>query len=366
MKIPAQDERGAHGPAVHRAAVHNPLRRAIRLARVAAWALLPVLVALPAAAQTLEETIAAAKKEGAILWYDSLPREQGERILKEFQKDYPFVSRLEYLEVPGAQKTARVTQELRAGGPTADVLIDTPSGIQNYIDAGFAVKIDWKGLQVPVSAVHTPNDYIVAVTTPSYGLLYNTTKVSDAEVPGSWETLLDPKWKKRIGTWARVNGFVNFVPLWGEDKARAYIRQFAELQPRLFRSTYTAAQAVGSGEIDIAFTIYHTALPTIEKGAPVKWVYLDPTPVALLYGVILKYGKNPSSAKLLLKWLGSKNGALAYEAVAQRGNHLVPETRTAQMLKGKTLAYPNAQDEIKNAALYNRLEAEYGKILAGR
>jgi len=342
------------------------LCRAIALAGLTTLALSMVLAGPPAAAETLEEVIAGAKKEGAILWYDSLPREQGERILKEFQKDYPFVSKLEYLEVPGAQKAARVTQELRAGGPTADVLIDLPSSIQNYIDAGFAVKIDWKGLQVPVSASLTPSDYISAVTTPSYGLLYNTNKVSDAEVPRSWEALVDPKWNKRLGTWARANVFVSFVPLWGEEKARAYIRRFADLQPRLFRSTYTAAQAVGSGEIDIALTIYHTALPTVEKGAPVKWIYLDPTPVALLYGVILKYGKNPNSAKLLLKWLGTKNGALAYEAIAQRGNHLVPETKTAQMLKGKTLAYPDAQKEIKEAALYNRLEAEYGKILSGR
>jgi hypothetical protein len=34
-----------------------------------------------AGAQSLDEVIAGAKKEGAILWYDSLPAEQGNAIL---------------------------------------------------------------------------------------------------------------------------------------------------------------------------------------------------------------------------------------------------------------------------------------------
>jgi iron(III) transport system substrate-binding protein len=341
---------------------HGARARILAQAGIAMFVLFPAL----ASADSLEQVIAAAKKEGAIVWNDSLLREDGEQILKAFQKDYPFVTKIEYQEVPSAQKTARIMQELQVGGPTADVIINSASAQQIYIDGGYAVKVDWKGMEVPVSPVNTPNDYLVLVTTASYGILYNTTKVSDAEAPRTWEALADPKWKKRSGTWAKANVFTNLLPTWGEEKTRSYVRKYAALQPRLFSSTYTLAQAVGSGEIDIALGIYHTAQPTIEKGAPVKWVYLDPTPIAPLYALILKYGKNPNTAKLLLKWLGSKSGALAYEEASQRGNHLVPETKTAQLLKGKALAHITAQQDEKTLGQYNKLETEFGRTLTGR
>ena len=70
----------------------------------AVLAVLALAALSPARAETLDDVIAGAKKEGAILWYDSLPAEQGNAILQAFQKDYPFVAKAEYLEVPGSAK----------------------------------------------------------------------------------------------------------------------------------------------------------------------------------------------------------------------------------------------------------------------
>ena len=320
----------------------------------------------PAGAATLDEVIAGAKKEGAILWYDSLPAEQGNAILQAFQKEYPFITKIEYLEVPGSAKMARIAQESRAGGPTADVSINNAAAAQEHIGQGFVTEIDWKALQVPVSADLTPDKYMIAATTSTYVLVYNTNKVKESEVPKNYEEMIDPKWKKRIGTWSRAITFVTFDSVWGQEKTTEYVRSFAKLEPQLFRSTYTIAQAVGAGEIDLGYTIYHTALPTLEKGAPIKFVFLEPVPLSMLYATALKHGKNPNAAKLFLKWLGTTNGALAYEKQAQRGNYLVPETATAKMLKGKKLAFDTAQQEIEKAARYNKMEGDFNKILSGR
>jgi iron(III) transport system substrate-binding protein len=349
-------------------ATSRTLGRVIRIATASIFVAFAVgaVSAERSAAETLDQVKAAAAKEGKVVWYDSLPRAQGEAILHEFQKAYPFIKDAEYLEVPGAAKTAKVMQESRAGGPTADVILDgAASGMRN-VSLGFVLPVDWKALGVAMSKERTPNKYLIAITAPLFGMLYNTNKVKESEAPKTYADLLDKKWQGRVGTWARAIGFVIIAADWGEDKTTDYVKKFAALKPRLYRSTYAAAQSVGAGETDIIFAIYHTSLPTIEKGAPVKWRFLEPVPVGPLYGVLLKYGEHHNAGKLLLAWLGSKDGAIAYENVAKRGNPFIPETKTAQMLKGKKLAMFDPETEVAKAKWYNALEAKYGRMLQGK
>jgi len=324
------------------------------------------LAAGTAAAQTLDEVKAGATKEGKVVWYDSLPRAEGDAILAEFQKAFPFVKSVEYLEVPGAAKTARITQESRAGGPTADVTLDGPASGMRHAASGFLLPVDWKALGIEGSKDRTPNEYLIAITTPLFGILYNTDKVKEADAPKTYEELLDAKWSGRVGTWSRAIGFVILAADWGEPKTVDYVTKFSALKPKLYRSTYAAAQSVGAGEVDIIFGIHHTAVPTIEKGAPVKWRFLEPVPVGPLYGVLLKHGRNPNAGKLLLAWLGTKEGALAYEKVAKRGNPFIPETETSKMLKGRKISSFDPKTEVEKAQWYNDLEARFGRMLAGR
>jgi iron(III) transport system substrate-binding protein len=317
-------------------------------------------------AETLDQIKAAAAKEGKVVWYDSLPRAQGDAILKEFQKAYPFIKTAEYLEVPGAAKTARITQESRAGGPTADVTLDGPAADMRFQSEGFVEAVDWKALGVEMTPERTPNQYLIAIAAPIYGILYNTNKVKDAEAPKSYEEMADPKWAGRFGTWARAIAFVILSADWGEQKSDAYVKKLEALKPKLYRSTYAAAQSVGAGEVDLAYTIYHTAVPTIEQGAPVKFHFLEPVPVSALYGVLLKHGRNPNAGKLLLKWLGSDEGAIVYEKVSKRGNPFIKTTETAKLLAGKKISMFDPETEVKKSKWYNEKESAYGKWLQGQ
>jgi iron(III) transport system substrate-binding protein len=327
---------------------------------------LALFYAAPAAqAATIADITAAAAKEGKVVWYDSLPREQGEAILGEFQKAYPMVKTIEYLEVPGAQKNAKITQESMAGGPTADVVIDDPSSIMGMQRQGFVLPVDWQALGV-ASQLNTPNEFMVAVTASTYGEFYNTDKIAAGDVPKTYDALVDPKWKGRIATWARAAGLATLAAAWGDEKTTAFVEKLVALQPRRFTSTYALAEAIGAGEVDLSFSIYHTAQPTIKKGAPVKWLFLDPIPVGPLYGYLLSNGRYPNAGKLLLKWLGSTDGALVYERVALRGNPFLPETATAKMLANKPLAMFDNDTAVNKADYIIGLEEKYGRMLQGR
>ena len=206
---------------------------------------------------------------------------------------------------------------------------------------------------------------IVATTAP-YVVLYNTDLVPTADVPQNWDDAFDPKWKGRTGHWMRAAFFVDLMPGVGEAKVRDLVHRLVALKPRLFDGQFPLAQAVGSGEIALAVTARDSAVRIVEKGAPVKMAVIDPTPLPLICGSVLKYGRNPNTARLFLAWLASTEGAVTFESLTQRGNYFVPGTQTAKALQGHKMSFFTAEQSVAQAKKLNALEAEFSRALAGR
>ena len=129
---------------------------------------------------------------------------------------------------------------------------------------------------------------------------------------------------------------------------------------------FPLSQAVGSGEISLAITAYDSAIRIVEKGAPVKLIGLDPTPFGMICGGILKYGRNPNTARLFLAWLASPEGAITFEKMTKRGNYFVAGTETSKLLKDRKLSYFSPEQSIAQAKKLNALEVEFSRKLAGR
>jgi len=316
---------------------------------------------------SLEAVKAEAQKAGGkVLWYDSIEQDQGDQITKQFIADYPFMTGAKFLSVVSGDRFARITQESSAHGPTADVDFEDAASAADFNSKGFLNTVDWQALGVKTSPQMTPTDYLVAITAPYYVFYYNTNKVKEADVPKTMEDLLDPKWKGRIGTWARPSGLEDFVVVWGEQQTIDYVKKLAAQKPHLYDSNFTVAQNVGSGIDDVAFTTFHTSIPTTQKGAPAKAATVNPTPLNVLYGYSLKYGANAAGGKLLLQWLSGAHGAQVYEDVSGRGNPYVPETKTAQMLKGMQLATFSVEQSVKDSAHMTALQGQLTKLLKGQ
>jgi iron(III) transport system substrate-binding protein len=320
-------------------------------------------VAPTMAGSVRDDVIKAAEKEGGFIWYDHYGRDQGEAVLKAFQADFPFIKRAEFVDIPASQRDARLIQESLAGGPTSDVIFTGAPAMQKFVDQKFTMEVDWKGLGIEPSPATTPSSHMVSLVTPINMPIYNSNRVTGGDVPRTWEDMVDPKWKGRVGVWSRPLVYVQLSPVWGEAKARDYVKRLAALNPRLMPGTFPLAQAVAAGEVDIGVGSYDATIRIQEKGAPVKMVPLDPTVVSNVYGGVMKYGKHPNAAKLFLAWLNTGKGALTFEKMTKRGNYRVPETDSAKFLKGKPVTFVSAQDEIAHAAKFNDLEKEFSRIL---
>ena len=81
------------------------------------------VIAMPAAAQDFgsPELIAAAKKEGRLVYYTANFAEVEQEVIKAFNKRFPEI-KVEMVRAPGGQLITRVKTEAAAGKLTADVV----------------------------------------------------------------------------------------------------------------------------------------------------------------------------------------------------------------------------------------------------
>src|SRR6266852_326833 len=156
------------------------------------------VIALPVAAQeTTPELVAAAVKEGRVVWYSAVDVKVAEAVAKTFRAAYPKIQI--DVERAGSERVfQRINQEYQSGIKNVDVV--------NSSDASHF--LTWK--QQGWLAKHTPPD---VAKFPTQGrdpegcyfpwrsslsvMGYNTNLVQEKDAPTSYADLLDPKWKAK-------------------------------------------------------------------------------------------------------------------------------------------------------------------------
>lgn len=289
-----------------------------------------------ASAQSLEELATKAAEEGEIVWYEANSPEMGDKLVAAFNERFPNVQ-LRFQRVPGAQGiTTKIVQETEANAPTADVTTTGIDQIYGLYERGLIESIDWSQYGVPAEL--TPEPYAVAATAAIWVIVYNTNNVSEADAPKSWDDLADEQWRGQLGIWAIGHSQANLAAEWGEEKVTALMEKLVAQEPLLYKSNFTIAQNLASGEISVGITPLHVALSTQAKGAPIGIVAPEPTPMSMIYSGVIKDTPRPNGARLLVAWLSSESGALAYEEATGRGNPYLGFTETAKYLEGRQLS----------------------------
>ena len=302
------------------------------------------LVSEAMAASALDGVIEGAKKEGKVVIYESQSLAAWSKIMGAFQKRYPFVKEWNQEQLTAADVPARIVNESRAGAPTADLFGNSPPTSIPLIQRGLVVEVAWKTLGVPEKTIY--DRYTVLGNMFAYVIGYNTQMISSRDVPKTWEGLLDPKWKGKGGWWRAASPWNALAAEWGISKTEEYLKKFMANDFRPSRTTADVATWVAAGEVPLAVTVLHRLQQAQEKGAPVAWVFAEPVPILpLAYGVI-KGAKNANTAKLLIHWLTTQEGANVYEKQTHRGNPFVEGTEFAKLMgRLKTADFPADKHE---------------------
>jgi iron(III) transport system substrate-binding protein len=301
-----------------------------------------------------------AAKGGNIIWYESSPDDQADKIVAAFQKRFPSLKLDHIRDTGGNTVGGRIVQESQGDTRTADVAT-TGAGISVPLRERKLIKeIDWNAYGLSKELAPTP--YGVVTTSVVYVIVYNTAQVKEADAPKTWDDLLNPRWDGKIGIWVRGEGQASLAAAWGAEKVFDYVRKINALHPVLLPSTFPLAQQVAAGEILVGFGLNHTAQPPIRRGAPIKVVVADPAPLNTLYSFVPSKAKNPSGGALVATWLATPEGAKAYEDATDRGNPFIPGTKTYTMLRG----HNTSQFPVEQAATEAATVARINKMIESR
>src|SRR5918995_2705220 len=256
-----------------------------------------------AAAAPLDDLIAAARKEGTLDFYgpSTLKADGAQALTQAFNKKYGTNINVKF--VPSGSMTrdvGKVATQAAAGAPPEwDVMVATDAHHASLWLRKLHKSFDYKSLGLDEKLIDHDSSSITFVhqyIVPAY----NSSMVSPQDAPKSWEDLLQPKWKGKVGVTTATHHFGRLAAgPWGEEKTTAYVKALTQQSPVLgeLGPTYTRLQL---GEIVVALSLTDSYIHLAKQtGAPVAEAVEVPLVIAPSYHVgALKGAQHPNAAHL--------------------------------------------------------------------
>ncbi|GGE37881.1 hypothetical protein GCM10007276_14120 [Agaricicola taiwanensis] len=305
--------------------------------------------------------VAAAKKEGKVVFYNNLQPDGIEPILRKFRARYPDIS-TEHIRLGSNPLNERFGTEYNAGRHLADVVITIAD--QNFykgIESGWAEK--WSP---PEAKSYAPewivDDMLFTTQQLREVIIWNTNLVKPGEEPKEWKDLFDPKWKGKVAMnppWRSIPT-QQLIVYW-EDKLKLgdTAQMFKDNNVRFFEGSAGIIQAVVRGDVAIAELTDLSVYGMLEDGAPLGFVYPDSGfPLSVNRMFVAKHAPHPNAAKVLGNWLLSLEGQTALQEHAglpvthpdaPPRKHL-PATKDLKnvMVDGESIINPELQKKVVN------------------
>lgn len=263
--------------------------------------------AQPTPTSITPELVAAAKKEGKIVYYTAVDVKVAEQVAKAFEARFPGVA--VQVERSGAERVfQRIGQEYTSKIYNVDVV--------NSSDAAHFVHWKREGWLAPVlpedvakyyaPAYRDPDGLFAAWRVTLSPIAYNTKLIKPEEAPKSFADLLDPKWAGKIvkGHPGYSGTILTQTFQVARDLGWTYFEKLALQRVMQVQSATDPPNKVVSGERPIMSdgTEYNVLLLKA-SGAPIDVVYpTEGTPLVIGPSGVMKNAPNPNAARLFQIW----------------------------------------------------------------
>ena len=262
-----------------------------------------------ASAAEWDKVVAAAKKEGKVTLYTATVVPVMQRIAADFAKIHPDIT-LEWFRYASGPLMAKVDQERLANAPSADVVSSTEAGwFEDRAKENLLIRaIGPDAVKFPARYQLGAGNAAAILSMDALTIMVNTNLVKTPVQ--SYADLLRPEFTGKIGTLDLLSTTVVAWAYWlDETHGAGFLEKFAAQKPRLYVSTAGGGQSVSSGEWAIAAYINSGAgVPVVQSGAPVKVVYVKGALAVTFVGAIVKWGRNPNAAQVLMNYMMSVRG----------------------------------------------------------
>ncbi|HEX9442554.1 MAG TPA: extracellular solute-binding protein [Candidatus Binatia bacterium] len=321
---------------------------------------------VPAAfAAPVDDLVAAAKKEGGAFEFyapSTLTPQGAQALTAAFNKKYGLAVKLQYSPSGNMTRDVGKLVGLAASGtpPEWDLMVVTDAHHATLWLRKLHQAFDYKTIGVDSKAVMFDNG---AVSFANQFVLpaYNKQLVAAKDVPKSWDDLLSPKWKGKMGVSSAVHHYGRLAAgPWGEEKTTQFVKALTKQELILGRLGEIYSRLL-LGEIVIAASLSDSELKSEKnKKAPVVFAEAVSPLIAPGYDAgVLKNAPHPKTGHLFAAYLTTPEAQKIWEQYAGQSSVLVPGTTAHKYVQGKKVV-TMSQDQAETV---DRMSREYGKIL---
>lgn len=255
-----------------------------------------------------------AGSEGRLTFRDTTDPALFAKEVAGFEQKYPSI-KVDFGSQRPQDSVQRIVTEKQARHAidVDAIAIDMPSA-GPLIQLHMIQPVDWTALGVPSSDVLTSQGVkFVRTQRISLGLGYNKSKLNPAQLPNTWEELINPKWAGKVAVDPRGEYLSGLGILWGEQKTVDWYKRFlATDKPQIVKGATTSLEKVISGEVQLTTSSHDAEVAEQQsKGAPVGIKYLDVVPTQDHYAIVVKGAAHPNAAACFLSWWVSPGGGQA-------------------------------------------------------
>lgn len=283
-----------------------------------------------------EKTLAGAKKEGTLVVGIPASSELRKAIDTRFKEKFGIA--LELMPGRGPENVTRILNEYTAGVRYFDVFVSGGATPLSLVAAGAADDFqaymilpevtepkNWWGGHIWEDNVSTKRHIYAFQCYAVETLWFNTGQALPQEIR-SFDDLLNPKWKGRIGFLDPRNpgsGQNTWSFLW-KVKGEEYLAKLVQQDLLISQNQRQIAEALAKGKLALTIGVSHyTYEPFMKVGLPVK-----PVPKIKEGGhanngsgvvMVVKNPPHPNAAKVFVNWLLGKEGQETYGKAMVQG-----------------------------------------------
>lgn len=279
------------------------------------------------------------KSEGTVVFYSSMTAEHHNALVKAFNKKNPQI-KLEGFRSNSISVLNRVLNEGRAGNHLVDVINVNELNAWVLKDRGLLQAHKSRETEAFPKEFRDPENLLLCCADVlTSDMAYNTKLVRKGEAPKSYQDLLLPTWKGKIGMeYDLAELFAALIPIWGKDATVSYFSALKRQEPSRRRGRSLLGQLLAAGEFPVALGFYgYRVLEMQETGAPLEVIQADPVVAWPRRLLLAKNAPHPNAARVFVDYVLSEE---AQRLMANMGRTVVRpgiEIKHPRLIRGVKL-----------------------------
>ena len=233
-----------------------------------------------------QRLIEGAKKEGELLVYTSAPVDDMAALTTAFEKKYGV--KVKVWRAGSEKVLQRTLTEAQGNRFDVDIIETNGPELETLHREKMlqAVKSPYLADLIPQAIL--PHGDWVSTRINIFAAAYNPKLVKKEDLPKTYQDLLNPKWKGKLGIEAEdADWFSGVIADLGEGPGLKLFRDIVATNGLSVRKGHTLlTNLVVSGEVPLALTVYNYKAEQLKnKGAPIDWFVIGKNAIARQNGV---------------------------------------------------------------------------------